>query len=249
MCLSGPPTRWRCRGKTSFCPDVANLTEREMITKSEFIIENTAYAKYKDLFDLNLELINIVNSTLDEFDKKAIKPEMDLKGVVLAIFTKSCALFVSVHHLCNLGFGLEACILVRALLEDVIDLKYLDKNNSTLCKMFFEDPNKYKNHNKIYEKAKIAEMEKHYNRWYKDLSRVFHPDYRGISPRISISQGFLLCDIGPSLNHLKEPLLLSRYYFNVAFHYFCRSFELLDEEVLESSEKDLHKFEEMTLST
>jgi hypothetical protein len=144
---------------------------------------------------------------------------------------------------------------VRALLENVIELKYLEQENHNLSQVFLENPDRYfkmlkgKGHKQINRRAIEARMEQHYNRWYRDLSKVYHPDYRGISPRISQSQGFLLCDIGPSLNHLKEPLLLSQYYFNVAFHYFCKSFELLDEEFLDSSEKDLHKFEEMRLST
>jgi len=226
-----------------------------MIAKSEFIIENIAYLKYQDLFDLNLELINNVNKALDIFDQKKIKLEHDFKGVVQIIFTKAFTLFVCVHHLCNLGFGLEACILVRALLESVIELKYLEKENSTLCQLFLENPEQYfkklkdKNHRRVIERAKVARMVKHYDRWYRDLSKVFHLDYRGILPKISKSQGILHFEIGPSLNHLKESILLSSYYFNVIFQYFCKSFELIDKEDLESSEKNLQKLEEMILST
>lgn len=226
-----------------------------MIAKSEFIVENIAYAKYKDQFDSNLELIDLINNVLEIYDQKKIKLNHDFNGVVQIIFTKSFALFVCVHHLCNLGFGLEAGILVRALLENVIELKYLEKEDSNLCQVFFENPGQYfkrlqnKGHKKISKRAEVAGMGKHYDRWYRDLSKVFHLDYRGILPRISESQGILHFDIGPSLNHVKEPLLLSQYYFNIVFNYFCKSFELIEKEVLETGEKNLQKFEEMILNT
>ncbi len=220
-----------------------------MIEKKDFVIENVVYVKYKDLFDLNLELINNINNVLNIFDQKKIRFESDFKGIIQAIFTKSFSLFVSVHHLCNLGLGLEAGILVRALIENVIDLKYLEKQNHTLHKMFFEEPEQYRKHKRISDKATTARMEKHYNKWYKDLSKIIHTNYTGILPKISKSQEGLLFDIGPSIKYVKESLLLSRYYFNVIFHYFCDSFELIDKKVLESGEKALQKLEEMILST
>ena len=226
-----------------------------MITKSEFITENVAYTKYKDLFDYNLEIINQINSALDVFDQKQIKPDTDFKGVLLAVFTKSVALFVSVHHLCNLGFGLEAALLVRALLENLIELKYLENEDKALCKMFLENPDDYrkalkrKGHLRISERAAIAKMKIHYDRRYSDLSKIVHPDYRGVLPRISDSQGKLVFDIGPSLNRVKESLLLSQYYFNLVFLYFCRSFELWDRTDIENIEKVLRETEPMMLGT
>ncbi len=226
-----------------------------MIAKNEFIVQNTAYAKYKDLFECNLALINEVNNVLNIFEQKGIKLDSDFKGVVQTLFTRSVALFASVHYLCNYGFGLEAGILVRALLDNVIELKYLEKENNILCKMFLENQEDYskalrkKDHSQIKKRAELAKMERHYDKWYKDLSKVVHPNYRGVLPRISESQENLLFDIGPNLNYVKESLLLSQYYFNVLFHYFCKSFELIDKRDLESGEKHLQKLEEMILST
>ena len=70
-----------------------------MITKNKFIVQNTAYEKHKALFDNNFEIVKETHSVLDIFDLKGIKVDLDFKGVVQALFTKSFAFFVSIHHL------------------------------------------------------------------------------------------------------------------------------------------------------
>ncbi|MBU1026552.1 MAG: hypothetical protein KKA31_02360 [Candidatus Margulisbacteria bacterium] len=133
---------------------------------------NKVYEEYKPLFDLHQELFELYGETADKCNEKKMPIEeiSSLQNVIGFLSTKAFKTYVSIYLLCLNGAGQDAEILLRSLIEILINIKYLLKTDSdTRSNMYFDffdfktarDIEKLKNDPRIGKRLK--EHEERYN--------------------------------------------------------------------------------------
>lgn len=83
--------------------------------------------KFKELFELNKRLYDIVTSALEQMNARGLRDtEVNLYEVVLlSMVVKIRKHFKAAQELCKLGFGEEAGLVVRSMVNTLIDLTYI----------------------------------------------------------------------------------------------------------------------------
>ena len=81
----------------------------------------------EELLAISKELLGFADN---ELKPKITATEPGFKDVTLVFFAKSTKTFRAICELCSGGFGEDAAILVRTLLENVIGLSYIAKEES-----------------------------------------------------------------------------------------------------------------------
>jgi hypothetical protein len=107
------------------------MNDKIKVTPTDLFGKLKYYKKYKELFDNNIELINIK----EEFKlilsqlKTPIGKYSELQEATARIILRSDKLFTSFMILCNEGYFEDAAILLRSLYENMISLKYIIKHS------------------------------------------------------------------------------------------------------------------------
>lgn len=126
----------------------------------EDIIENNVlYLRYRKWFDLNVKYIELTNSLVDKLNAKKLKDTdfSDFQRIVALIACKAMRLFAGIHILANKGHSIEGALLLRSLLEGLIDLKYINKDREHRSLLFI---------NYLWKELKNA----------LDIAKKYHPE-------------------------------------------------------------------------
>lgn len=116
------------------------------------------YFKYKKWFNLYSLLLNIAKKFDRNLDKKEIKKDC-FKLVVYFFFVKSYITLRTIKIISKKGFGFDAAILSRTLLENLVNLLYIIKKPKNNSELFL----KYE----AIEKYKLMETIKQNPSWFK----------------------------------------------------------------------------------
>jgi hypothetical protein len=126
----------------------------------------------KSLLQLNNELLSLAET---KFRFKSITRESRIKDVCIFILAKSTKTFRASIILCNQGYGEDSAVLIRSLLENLINLAYIKKEGEETAKLFILYPlldNKKKleamkndnllnKHNKLYREEIETAVDMH----------------------------------------------------------------------------------------
>lgn len=109
-----------------------------MNSVEDIIEKNVLYLRYRKWFDLNVEYIEFTNSLVDKINAKKLKDTKfsDFQRIVGLIACKAMRLFAGIHILANKGHSIEGALLLRSLLEGLIDLKYINKDREHRSSLF-----------------------------------------------------------------------------------------------------------------
>lgn len=146
--------------------------------------QKKVYKEYKLLFDLYRELFELNGETSDKCNEKKtpIEEISKVQNVIGFLSTKAFKTYVSIYLLCLNGAGQDAEILLRSLIEILINIKYLLKTNSdTRANMYFDffdfktarDIKKLRNDPRIG--MKLKEHEESYNKKQKEYLEKYDP--------------------------------------------------------------------------
>ena len=93
------------------------------------VIKGKIELKYQKHFDLNRRLYEIVTSAVEEINKRKLRTTQIgiYEKIVLLKLAKNRKHFSAVQELCKLGFGEEAILIIRSMINAVIDLTYISK--------------------------------------------------------------------------------------------------------------------------
>lgn len=83
--------------------------------------------KKQQILTINKNLLDFVDG---QFKLKITKREAGFIDVSVFLLAKSTKTFRALNILCDKGFGQDAAILVRSILENLINLAYIEKNES-----------------------------------------------------------------------------------------------------------------------
>jgi hypothetical protein len=102
------------------------------------VFENGLYVRFKKHFDLNASLYQKVSDVLGE-KEKAIPLESDFQRAINFLFCRSYRLYWTIVILSQQGFGPEAGILLRSLMEQVVNMAWIGKENQDKRAKLFVD--------------------------------------------------------------------------------------------------------------
>jgi len=91
--------------------------------------EEYFYDQHKKLFDLNVLLFRSLSDVLDKRVQN-LRLNSDFQWVVNFLFCRSYRLHWTILILCQKGFGQEASILLRSLMEHVVNIAWIEKEKS-----------------------------------------------------------------------------------------------------------------------
>ena len=96
-----------------------------MITEQD--LEKTILEKYKDQIELNSRLIDLVDTAFEEIHKKKIDfgGLNCFEGVLLVLFARCRKQFKAVQVLCGKGYGEDAGLILRSMINALIDISYI----------------------------------------------------------------------------------------------------------------------------
>lgn len=101
----------------------------EEFKKELSVFEDNLYAHHKTLFDLNAEFFRRLSAAVDE-KMNEVSIESDTEWSMNFLFYRSYRLFWTNLVLCEKGFGTEACILLRSLMEVVVNMSWISQRNA-----------------------------------------------------------------------------------------------------------------------
>jgi hypothetical protein len=95
-------------------------------------MQKSIYKEFKSLFDLDEDLFNLFGDTIDKCNlrKMPFGTITSIQNVVGFLSTKAFKTYVAIFLLCKNGAGQDAEILLRSLIEILINVKYLLKADS-----------------------------------------------------------------------------------------------------------------------
>ena len=112
--------------------------------------------KYKSEFSLNQELLSVIDKALDKIENRKIEFfRLELfKAIMLALFGKCRKQFKAIQLLCRKGYGEDACILTRSMLNILIDIEYILTDREVLAERYFR-------YEYVLKNKKIEVLKKH----------------------------------------------------------------------------------------
>jgi hypothetical protein len=87
-------------------------------------VERELYERFRKQFDLNASLHRKISDVLDD-KEMVIKLESDFQRTINFLFLRSYRLHWTVMVMCQKGFGPEASILLRSLMEQVVNMAWI----------------------------------------------------------------------------------------------------------------------------
>lgn len=128
--------------------------------------EDRLYLHFKKYFDLNVSFFRRLSEVIEE-KKNEVEPKSDFQRAINFLFGRSYRLYWTILVLCEKGFGPEAGILLRSLMEHAVNMDWIAKENPDQRARLFLDyvhvarKQLYENYDKhgIFPKLTHAEME------------------------------------------------------------------------------------------
>ena len=156
--------------------------------------EEALYQRFKEHFDLNVLVFRRLSDIIGEKDR-VIELKSDFQRTINFLFCRSSRLHWSILILCQKGFGPEAGILLRSLMEQVVNMRWIAKEDPDQRAKLFRGYSHvarkklYDNYDKhgIFRRLTDAEMERmesreEIERFYKEVEHNY-PDERYWSPK------------------------------------------------------------------
>ena len=124
------------------------LTEEDVIKD---IIE-----KHRDQIKLNSRLLDLVDSAIENINKRnMLAQSLGLfKGILLVLFARCRKQFRAVQILCKEGYGEDACLILRSMINALIDISYIKTDPLKLAK-------RYARYDYIIKKKKLNILNKY----------------------------------------------------------------------------------------
>jgi hypothetical protein len=111
---------------------------REEFEKELKAFEEGLYIRFKKQFDLNVSFFRRLSDVIDE-KMNEIEPKTNFEWAITFLFYRSYRLYWTILILCKDGFGPEASILVRSLMEHAVTMDWIAKENpNQRAKLFLE---------------------------------------------------------------------------------------------------------------
>ncbi len=101
----------------------------EKFAKELQTFEEELYSQFKEKFDLNFSFYRNLSNAIDE-KMNEIKPKSDFEWSVNYLFYRSYKLYWTILILCQRGFAPEAGILLRSLMEQVVNMEWIAVEDS-----------------------------------------------------------------------------------------------------------------------
>jgi hypothetical protein len=92
------------------------------------IFEQNLYHKYKEIFDINISVFHQLSNIFEE-KVKGLELQSDFQKAINFLYCRSYRLHWSILILCDNGFGQEAGILLRSLIEQVVNMAWIGKED------------------------------------------------------------------------------------------------------------------------
>jgi len=177
---------------------------REEFEKELKAFEENLYLHFKKHFDVNVSFFRRLSEVIEE-KKNEVEPKSDLQRAINFLFGRSYRLYWTILVLCEKGFGPEAGVLLRSLMEHAVNMDWIAKENSDQRARLFLDyvhvarKQLYDNYDKhgIFPKLTHAEMEwmesrEEIERLYKGVKHNYL-DERYWSPKSIRSRADEIC--------------------------------------------------------
>lgn len=100
--------------------------------------EEELYLRFKEHFDLNILLFRRLSDIVGQ-KERVIEQKSDFQRTINFLFCRSYRLHWSILMLCQKGFGPEASILLRSLMEQVVNMAWIGKENPDQRAKLFVD--------------------------------------------------------------------------------------------------------------
>lgn len=100
----------------------------EQFEKDLKAFEDHLYLRFKEHFDLNVSFFRQLSDVIDD-KMNTIEPKSDFEWAINFLFYRSYRLHWTMLILCKRGFGPEASILVRSLMEHAVTMDWIAKEN------------------------------------------------------------------------------------------------------------------------
>jgi hypothetical protein len=151
---------------------------KEEFEKELKAFEEGLYVRFKKQFDLNASFFRQLSDVIDR-KMNTIKPQSDFQWAITFLFYRSYKLYWTILILCQKGFGPEAGILLRSLMEQVINMEWIAKENSDQrAKLFLEyfhvaRKKLYDLYDKYGIFPKLTDAEKEFMESREEIERVY----------------------------------------------------------------------------
>ncbi|MFH1900846.1 MAG: DUF5677 domain-containing protein [Candidatus Omnitrophota bacterium] len=96
--------------------------------------------KNGDQIRLNSRLLDLVDSAIENINKRNMRAQSLglFKGIVLVLFARCRKQFKAVQILCKEGYGEDACLILRSMINALIDISYIKTDPMKLAKRYVE---------------------------------------------------------------------------------------------------------------
>jgi hypothetical protein len=141
--------------------------------------EGELYARFKRQFDLNASLHGKVSDVVGD-KERVIDLESDFQRSMNFLFLRSYRLHWTIIIMCQKGFGPEASILLRSLMEQVVNMAWIGQENpdqrAKLFVDFFHVARKklYENYDKHGKFPEFTDKQKELMESRKEIDRLYN---------------------------------------------------------------------------
>ena len=111
-----------------------NRSNEEPLNKPPKAFEESLYREHKKLFNHADNLLKLAN----DWSEKEFKPSDTFERITILFFAKSRKTYWAIRMLAGMGFGEDAGILLRSLLENLIDLYWISLKSEERGKRFLD---------------------------------------------------------------------------------------------------------------
>ena len=110
----------------------------EVFVLTEEDVTRNIIEKHRDQIKLNLRLLDLVDSAIGDINKRNIRVQSlsVFKGVLLVLFARCRKQFRAVQILCREGYGEDACLMLRSMINALIDISYIKTDSLKLAERY-----------------------------------------------------------------------------------------------------------------
>lgn len=143
------------------------------------IFERQLYHALKRHFDLSISFFRSLSDAIDE-KMKQIQPKSDFEWAITFLFYRSYKLYWTILLLCQKGFGPEAGILLRSLMEHTVNMDWIAKEGQDKGAKLFLDyfhvarKKLYNKYGKYKVLANLTDVQKQAMQSKEEIERRYH---------------------------------------------------------------------------
>jgi|GEM_PF-3071241 len=140
--------------------------------------EEKLYVRFKKHFDINVSLFRRLSDVIGE-KEMAIEQKSNFQRAINFLFCRSYRLHWTILMLCQKGFGPEAGILLRSLMEQVVNMAWIGKENPDERAKFFVDyfhvarKKLYDNYDEYAVFPNLTDAEKEWMESREEIERLY----------------------------------------------------------------------------